>query len=806
MQRLQITGWIVPLGIDGHAMISTNCCGKPECEACRKLARNSVARRVGSPTVLTGTPTSRQAMAQSLRLDPGSTPTVMRNLSLDNKHLKRKSECLEVENEALRRRLDTALSELEHVEERDPQAALDRMRAVRRLDEHGEILPAEPPQLESRGRGAGTAEAPVPLLDKLIPRGTIRRDLLDVTERNLESYLRTNGNKHGFRYPASVCHFALDMLTKTSVTAYKRLTEEGFKLPAYSTVRQWKNFLPATEVGVLSTVVSAVRHDLDAAGVPIDSADRLVSICTDDCHMVGNIVWNVNSKEVVGLATIEDNERIIGAELARALDKDAAAAATAGGGATKVLEAKKMATLYNVFLATTLGKRKQSFLVARHFNTDSTAGLNHIMWNRSILLLAQHNFGVLWVACDGAGPNQAWLSGLATASARDLLGPERTAALQQLYPSVDFDPKIAMAHPVFGWECPVFLNNDAPHFFKTARGNLKDSGSTNQVDSRGIPQNSKRVTALRDLKKLKDPDAARKSMPPNELWEVLNLGMIRRPCIGIDGDLGNWKPRYTEELRDDGGFTLSHFQYDRFQAMKVGLAVKVLSKKALFCIHHHGSNGNLKYHSRNLPRYEDYGSLTTFIGHWDNMWNVFNSVNGALHAAEDKQLVPMMESLDWHKKWQSDLQRVGPTLGMEPGEIAASYLTPVTASGMERMCLSVLTASALYLPGGGVAPGYPQLMFKLPALVCRRLNQDPAENHFAASRNGRSNFNVSAATAAGAESTAAGRSKFVSGKANAFAAPAGQLFRPWSRARLQERRAEQAMADSTTFNLPRIPE
>ena len=205
-------------------------------------------------------------------------------------------------------------------------------------------------------------------------------------------------------------------------------------------------------------------------------------------------------------------------------------------------------------------------------------------------------------------------------------------------------------------------------------------------------------------------------------------------------------------------------------------------------------NGNLKCHSRNLPSYEDYGPLLAFIGRWDNTWTVFNSANGALCAHDDKQLIPMMGSLDWHKKWQGDLLRVGPTIGLDPGEIAASHLTPVTAKGMGRMCPSVLTASALHLPGGGVAPGHPQLMFELPALVSRRLNQDPAGNPFAASRNGRNHFNVTAATAAGAESTAAGRSKLVSGKANAFAAPAGQLFRSWSRARLQERRSEQAMA------------
>ena len=46
---------------------------------------------------------------------------------------------------------------------------------------------------------------------------------------------------------------------------------------------------------------------------------------------------------------------------------------------------------------------------------------------------------------------------------------------------------------------------------------------------------------------------------------------------------------HAEELRDDGGFTLNHLQHDRFQAMNVGLAGKVLGKKNLFCINHHGS-------------------------------------------------------------------------------------------------------------------------------------------------------------------------------------------------------------------------
>ena len=495
--------------------------------------------------------------------------------------------------------------------------------------------------------------------------------------------------------------------------------------PCSGLLNESKNFIPMTEVGVLTSMLTAMDVQLLEKGVAAGSPGRMAVLATDEMYIEGDLVYNATQNMLIGGSQISSDEVLMSAELDRELTHKMEKL-TGGDEDGRNRAAPKLATRYSAWYVNLLGKDKVSFPVARYATGEINAGVMMLMLEEVIIALLEHNFEVITVVMDGAGNNRSFATSLCTINAVDLIGGS-LASLKESFPSVDFDFLLAMAHPVYGKSRPIFFIFDPPHWLKKIRNALRSSNPLRgqEYDERGLPKvDARKVLAPRDLKW---PKAGWKvGAPFKENYHAGNLRMIQRGCGLLAGQAPHQHQLTRSTLRR------SNFELDRSSVMNVGIASKAFGNKAQSLIAEAGKGGSLTHCTTRLPAFSEYGGIVELMINMNSLWDIVNTSvkNGrrAINSPYDPQLTELMKGLEYFSSWKADIDAC---TDLSAGEKAASFLPPETWTETRGILLGLYLLSKRYVQDdaqdGDARSGSTGM---LTHLIFRRISQDMLENHF----------------------------------------------------------------------------
>ncbi|KAH8043751.1 hypothetical protein JL721_13048 [Aureococcus anophagefferens] len=138
--------------------------------------------------------------------------------------------------------------------------------------------------------------------------------------------------------------------------------------------------------------------------------------------------------------------------------------------AKSIVEGEKEAKLpevakhYLVFYFVGLGVSDFAFPVGRFGLKSITAPGLGCMLRNLIFHLDLKSFIVVATACDGASENRTLMQMMMTRPAADYVNGVGSAFNVE-WP-FDTSTKVAMKHPTRGWDYPIFMLSDMPHFVK----------------------------------------------------------------------------------------------------------------------------------------------------------------------------------------------------------------------------------------------------------------------------------------------------------------------------------------------------
>ena len=421
--------------------------------------------------------------------------------------------------------------------------------------------------------------------------------------------------------------------------------------------------------------------------------------------------------------------------------------------------------------------------------TILTVMLKHILQG-----LNAFNFDVLAIVMDGAGCNRGFANDMATLTAEQLLEPGDIEMFQNEYPKINLTIPIAMPHPfaeLNGRPQPIFFIFDPPHLIKKIRNAMHTSDKNRKFNDHGFVANITTVNEPRDLKVPKSTYS--KTAPFNEQYDVVNLKMVARAA----GFMESYRPTYSNELQTHK-FIHAHFYPDGAKKMNVGIAAAIFSNKAQTMIKQAQSDGRLSYMARDLPSYANYGGLLNLMYIVNRFFDICNSrvdlkkkiFYGRIRANDvHHQLPKLLETLDFFTQWKAKLNTCD---DMTDAQKSASFLPPETWTEIQGVCLGLFVMSRVFLT-------YSQF---LPWLFFGRINQDPAENHFANVRyfsNGAKGLTVSLCYSATGMSCAMNSSKLTLNSKkrnqNHQLDQSESLDKPWNKKRYAKR-CKQDFAES----------
>ena len=128
-----------------------------------------------------------------------------------------------------------------------------------------------------------------------------------------------------------------------------------------------------TEIGVLTSMISAMDIQLLDSGVVAGSPARAAVLATDEMYIEGDLVYNASSNILIGGSQISTDDMLMAAELDRELTYKMEK--LTGDGESRNRAAPKLATRYSAWYVNLLGKDKISFPVARYATEEINAGV-----------------------------------------------------------------------------------------------------------------------------------------------------------------------------------------------------------------------------------------------------------------------------------------------------------------------------------------------------------------------------------------------------------------------------------------------
>lgn len=335
--------------------------------------------------------------------------------------------------------------------------------------------------------------------------------------------------------------------------------------------------------------------------------------------------------------------------------------------------------------------------------------------------------------------------------ARDFLSPADVAKWAEQ--GRDLEYFVAFPHPR-DRSLPVFPIADMPHFVKTLRNSLSDSGwgidenyrdhgsgLQEQPDIDPLPGQGNKKPLKRDLKvprKGTEHQMPAVDTPFNTLFDVMNLRMNKRVA-----DLD--KADGYHDLSSDTKFKSEHWELTRNTKMRVYLAIQVCASQAIRdkieIAEKKGmppSHGSLST-ARNLPGAQNYASMKAMVSHVDRLVDIFNTRNThgcmALRNANETQLQELLDVYDWFHEWKKALALRVVNGTLTEREATSSFIPRETWNKIESLTLGTYCMASYFLTRFNLTgTGGAKLQDKtyLPespgrALVLRRLLNDVVE-------------------------------------------------------------------------------
>ena len=239
-------------------------------------------------------------------------------------------------------------------------------------------------------------------------------------------------NRAGYRWHPSVIRLCIALHSR-SHAAYECLRKSGvLTLPSSKTLRDYTNFTKPTP-GLNAEIVKRIATDCMLMSLP--DFKRNVIIAFDEIHIKQGLVYDSNTKELVGWTDLGD----INNEITNLINDK--------------LDAPKLANHIMSFMVRGLFIRLNQVFAYYPSTGFTSYDLYHTVWE-AVLLLEQVGFRCRGLVSDGASPNRKFY---------------------RIHQSEESSCTFYAQHPIRKSE-KVYFFCDVPHLIKTTRNCWENSG------------------------------------------------------------------------------------------------------------------------------------------------------------------------------------------------------------------------------------------------------------------------------------------------------------------------------------------
>jgi len=547
---------------------------------------------------------------------------------------------------------------------------------------------------------------------ELFPEDSVARAVWQDQLENCHRAARHGGKKTACRYSPATIKVAIALCAKLGKSTYDEV-RKLFLLPTGRHLQNYSNFGADDAEGVMVAMLRAMREKAVAARA--GRWDRCGAVTFDAMSVKGGVFFDYHTGRLLGFAYDDHLYDTVLSDFrshAQSLQDKGAA------------HAPEPAKHYLVYYFVGLGEIKFAFPVARFALTSIKAANLAGIFNSVVIELARHSFRVIAAVFDGAQENRSFHKLHAKRSASEFLDGV----------DVNWDGSflVAMDHPVFGSEWPIFFLSDTPHGVKKVVNALESSNAGN---------NKKR--------QLQHHDSDGNLRP-------LSLKMCEDVWLDYEGQTsesavcGEAPLKLTKLTRD-------HFNKNAFSRMRVPLAAQVVSNTMCGMIDDVTAGSSEKQLL--------YQPLRRLCAEMNRFLDIMNGRQekeyGNIASVDAKELKELNEIMVWFESWYQSIQN-NPSFTDADAKKSA-FLPEECWYDLQSIIKGVTALSVFYhrkFDGAGIT------------IVQRRLMQDIVEHHFAHVRQscGASN-QPTQAQAHRATSTAGTLRLYCGGKGNCSAAP-----------------------------------
>jgi len=306
------------------------------------------------------------------------------------------------------------------------------------------------------------------------------------------------------------------------------------------------------------------------------------------------------------------------------------------------------------------------------------------MFTSVVNQLAFHTFVAVAAVFDGAQENRTFEKMFATRRASEFLDGV----------AVPWDSSflVAMDHPVFGREYPIFLFSDTPHAVKKVVNALENSNVNNDKK--------------RQLQHL-DSEGTRQPM----CLDMIKDAWLEFECREAESPYCGEAPLTLTR------FTREHFFKNAFSRMRVPLAAQVLSNTACHMI----DEVTAKDRNKRLL----YEPLRALCSNMDRFLDIMNGRQARgyknIGTIDAKELKELGEIMHWFELWRKSIHAAGQFADLSAEDKKSCFLPEECWFDLQSIVKGVTALSIFYLrkfQGSSI-------------IVQRRLMQDIVEHHFA---------------------------------------------------------------------------
>mmetsp|Transcript_15878 Transcript_15878/g.20864 ORF Transcript_15878/g.20864 Transcript_15878/m.20864 type:complete len:1146 (+) Transcript_15878:1229-4666(+) len=511
------------------------------------------------------------------------------------------------------------------------------------------------------------------------PKDSVMRLLWEDQLRNCRAAARA-GTKRVCRYSPVTIRTAILLSSKLGNAQYDKI-KELFMLPSRERLRHFTAASKEETDGILTGIIKAMRDHANENNFD-HGWDRCGALSWDAMTMRSGIYYNYNSGDVLGFSYEDLNQQAASAQLNDLLGKKAASDSASS---STFDDDHHLGKHYLVFYWTGLGKNDFSYPIARFALESVTASLIDELFRKLVLVLEQHTLHVVAAVFDGAAENRSFHKSCVSMPCSKFLKK-----------NVGFDDSflVAMPHPIWGDEYPIFVLSDMPHSWKKHVNAFEFSNPNNKKKRSIVKLHRGRLQPL-CLKMLEDAWVAYESKGSSTFSGEGALVRCRK--------LSN-----------------AHFQRTPFSRMRVKLAVQVLSHSMLDVID--------EYCNDAPNQTELYAPMREFISHFDKFVDICNGGNsnntrynyGNIESINSAELDDLDEFMTWYEAWYNEIKTDAAYAHFDAEGKKNSFIPEECWFDFQSIAKGIIAMSHFYLT-----------KFPNAKIIQRRLMQDIIEHHFA---------------------------------------------------------------------------